>query len=55
MDVRNTLTMLALYTHEFSCRVVVFTSTPAIIDFSTSLGHTVITNTRYNDFPPPHR
>ena len=54
MDVRNTLTMLALYVREFSCRVVVFTSTPVIIEYATSLGHTVITNTRFVHFHPTH-
>lgn len=54
MDLRNTLTMLALYVREFSCRVVVFTSTPVIIEFATSLGHTVITNTRFGYSSPTH-
>ena len=38
--------MMSVYAAEYSCKTVVFTSTPFIIDYATHLGHTVVTHTR---------
>ena len=46
-ELNNTLFMLSVYAREFSCKTVVFTTTPSIIALSKTLGHTVVTNTRY--------
>lgn len=39
--------MLSMYAREFKCITVVFTSTPSIIQYAISLGHTVVTHTKY--------
>lgn len=36
-----------MYARKFKCITVVFTSTPTIIEYATSLGHTVVTHTKY--------
>ncbi|OAO15268.1 glycosyl transferase [Blastocystis sp. ATCC 50177/Nand II] len=52
-ELDNTLFMLSVYAREFSCKTVVFTTTPSIIALSKTLGHTVVTNTRVNRYGLP--
>ena len=47
VEVKNTMHMLSVYAKEFDCHTVVFTSTPIVIEYATSLGHTIVTNTSF--------
>ncbi|KAK8826245.1 hypothetical protein WA538_001387 [Blastocystis sp. DL] len=51
--VKNTLQMLMDYSRSYSTHCVVFSSTPSIISFASSCGHTVVTNTSRNPFGFP--
>ena len=47
MEVKNTMHMLSVYAKEHDCHTVIFTSTPIVISYAVSLGHTVVTNTSF--------